>query len=164
MADILSATVRTVLSWDRAESLALGQVRDKVDRIRSGSLGDGNGIGQADQVFHDRRTLPAMTGETLDLLAMTSQAVGITVPMTFNTVRLIQIENLSTTDWCGLNVGGDSANPGAHYAIRVGSRSLVTLDNRREGWGIDNSNRQLVIANPNNESVTYDIILIGAEQ
>lgn len=163
MPDILSASVRTVLSWDRAESLALGQVQDKVDRIRSGSLDDGNGIGQADQVFHDRRTLPAMTGETLDLLAMTTQAVGVTVPMVFSRVRLLQIENLSTSDWCGLNVGADIANPATHYAMRVGSRSLVTLDNRREGWGIDDGNRELVIANPNNEAVTYEIILIGAE-
>lgn len=70
-----------------SSSLDLSTVKDWLERTYSIQFDNGTGAGQANNIWHDKRTLTTGTNENLDLAGGVTNALGQTT--TFTKIRLI---------------------------------------------------------------------------
>lgn len=164
----LSSILSVSVSADQtsAGDLATGSVPLAVRKALV--LADGTGDGQADLVFHDRRTLAASATEDLDLAGALTDAFGNT--LTFARVKGLYVaaadanpENVEVggagtngfatpfgdpTDVVIVRPGGFfavGASDATAYAVTAGTGDLLTVTNGGSGG-----------------SVTYDVVVVGA--
>lgn len=168
MASQVSQLVLKVLAT-LTNALDLSTPTDALSKDYSINLGDGNGANQANQVFHDSRTLAASASEELDLAGGLTNGLGATVTFTKIKALLIRASSGNTND---VLVGGAAANgfiapfgdatdvikvkPGgtlflaapdaAGYAVTAATGDLLKVANSAAGSG-----------------VTYEIVLIGVQ-
>jgi hypothetical protein len=161
LTDALTGTIRTSLSWTRLDTQEVGAITNRKVANSTYAITDGDGPGQADLVFADARTIPANTVESFDLLSLTQQALGVTVPFTFRQLRAIRVVNTSTAAGRRLLVGVDPGRPTAVYAAEVGPGSEWFSVNQTDSWRVTEANSVIRIANPNAASVTYELYLFG---
>jgi hypothetical protein len=161
LTDALTGTIRTSLSWTRLDTQEVGTITNRKVASSTYAITDGDGPGQADLVFADARTIPANTVESFDLLSLTQQALGVTVPFTFRQLRAIRVVNASTAAGRRLLVGVDPGRPTAVYAAEVGPGSEWFSVNQTDSWRVTEANSVIRIANPNAASVTYELYLFG---
>lgn len=164
---VLEAThTATAASTDLAVSSGAQAV---VQKVISLAFGSGTGIGKADQMFSDRRTVAASSSEDLDLAGGVTDFTGSA--FTFAKVKLIMI----TADEGNTNnvlVGDSSSNP---WSALFGADGVTTLKPgfglcawanplTDSGWTVTNNSSDIVkVANSSSGSgVTYDIVIIGA--
>lgn len=161
LTDSLIGTVRTSLTWTRTDTQEVGSVTNRKTQTATYAITDGDGPGEADLVFADARTIPANSVETFDLLNLTQQALGVTVPFVFRQLRVIRIVNTSTTAGRRILVGVDPGRPTTVYAAEVGPGSEWFAINQTDAWTVTDDNSVLRIGNPNNATATYELYLIG---
>jgi hypothetical protein len=161
LTDTLVGTVRTSLTWTRTDTQEVGTITNRRTQTGTYAITDGDGPGEADLVFADTRTIPANSIEEFDLLNLTQQALGVTVPFTFRQLRVIRLVNESTTAGQRLLIGVDPGRPTAVYAAEVGPGSEWIAVNQTDAWEVVEANSIIRIANPNNASVSYSLYLIG---
>lgn len=138
--------------------------------LRAIATTDGTAAGQADRIFHDRRTLAASAAEDLDLAGVLLDVYGATI--TFARIKVLYIAadpgntnnvivgNAATNGfitWVGAATHTVTVRPGGAlllvaggadatgYAVTAGTGDLLHITNSGAGT-----------------SVTYDVVLIGA--
>lgn len=161
LTDTLVGTVRTSLTWTRTDTQEVGTIVNRRTQTGTYAITDGDGPGEADLVFADARSIPANSIESFDLLNLTQQALGVTVPFTFRQLRVIRLVNESTTAGQRILVGVDPGRPTAVYAAEVGPGSEWIAVNQTDAWEVTAANSVIRIANPNNAAVNYSLYLIG---
>lgn len=127
-------------------------------------LDNGTGANQADQVWHDTRTLTSGANETLDLNGVLVNAIGASV--TFTKIKVIFIRNKGTT---ALTVGGAATNTfaspfgAAAHTVKVqpGGMLLLVAPDVNGFAVVAGTGDLLQIANAAGASCDYDIVLIG---
>ena len=162
MADILSAAIKTSVSWTRAEDTALGLRKDKKLLSTAIAIDDGSASGQANKVFHDLRTIAANSVDAINLSSMTQQMFTTAVPSSMTVVRALRVLNKSTTVGAAINLGASATSPFSSYAVRIGSGSEAVISNWQEGWPVVSSDSILRVSNPNSTAATYEIVIIGS--
>ncbi len=167
MADTLSLDVQAKLSWVFLDDLDLSTIKDDSALEFKQSVLDGTGAGQADKMWHDRRTLSSATSETLDLSALTNTLFGSPITTNLAKVKCIFVKNRSTNTGDELAIGDAAANafvaPFANAAgglVEVGPNSPLLLANLVDGWSVG-SNVNLKIENTGTADITYDIVIVG---
>ncbi|MGH0031738.1 MAG: hypothetical protein ACQGVC_18270 [Myxococcota bacterium] len=149
--------------------LDLSDRNDDLDLSASIALATGTGAGQADQVFHDERTIAASGNEDLDLAGALSDPFGAT--LTFARIKAVLIvadtgntNNVVITEPASNGVGlfeagGDAIvlSPGGIFlwaagaadatgkAVTASTGDLLNISNSGAGTG-----------------VTYKVVIIGA--
>lgn len=161
LTDALTGQIRTSLSWSRADTQEVGSVTNRRTVNGTYTITDGDGPGEADLVFADARSIPANSIESFDLLNLTQQALGVTVPFTFRQLRAIRVVNTTTTAGRRLLVGVDPGRPTVVYAVEVGPGSEWFSVNQTDSWEVTEANSVIRIANPNGAAVTYELYLFG---
>lgn len=168
MASQVSQLILKILAT-LTSALDLSTPTDALTKDYSINLGDGNGANQANQVFHDQRTLAASASEELDLAGGLTNPLGQTVTFTKIKALLIRAAAGNTND---VLVGGAAANGfiapfgDATDVIKVkpgGTLLLVAPD--ADGYAVTAATGDLLkIANSAAGSgVTYDIVAIGVQ-
>lgn len=161
LTDTLVGTVRTSLTWTRTDTQEVGSITNRRTQAGTYNITDGDGPGEADLVFADARTIPAGQVEEFDLLNLSQQTLGVTVPFVFRQLRVIRVVNESTTAGRRLLVGVDPGRPTTVYAAEIGPGSEWIAVNQTDAWEVTAANSKIRIANPNATSVDYSLYLIG---
>ncbi len=130
------------------------------------SLAEGNGDNQAEAAWHlESQVLLDTNSTTLDLTALTRTILGDTLSVTFLTVKALMIVNQSTGTG-ELLIGGAGTNEwsepfGADGDLAtVPPDSTLLLTNRKQGWDVDSTNKNLKLAASGGD-VTFSIALVG---
>jgi hypothetical protein len=164
----MSASLSMAASVDLSKALDLTTARDGLAFRRAVQLNDGTGVGKADRVFHDRRTLAASATEDLDLAGVLLDAFGATI--TFARIKGLFISaaaantnnvvvGAATNAWATLlsATGTLTLRPGASvgamagpadtnaYAVTAGTADLLKVANSGAG-----------------STVSYDIVIVGS--
>ena len=137
---------------------------DRIDYAEQ--LLDGNGDNQAEAAWHEEsQTLSQGTSTTLDLSNLTRTVLGDAHAVTFLTVKALLIVNESTG--VGELIVGDAASNiwsapfgSATDEVVVPPDSPLLLANRKDGWVVDASNRNLKLT-ASGDDVTYSIAVLG---
>lgn len=161
LTDSLTGQIRTTLSWSRLDTQEVGAITNRQSVNGAYVIADGDGPGEADLVFADARTIPANTVESFDLLNLTQQTLGVTVPFVFRQLRAIRVANTTTTSGRRLLVGVDPGRPTVVYAAEVGPGSEWLSVNQQDAWEVTEANSVIRICNPNAAAVTYELYLVG---
>lgn len=164
VADNLTATVRTVMIWNRVNELEVGQVASAKTLLHTYPIADGIEAGEADLVFADTRTIPANTVDTLDLSNLEQTTFGVAVPFDFKQIRFFRVRNLATTSGQRLLVGASAGAPASVYAADVGPGADWFAMNYNDAWQVTAGNKEFRISNPNAAAVTYELYIIGTDQ
>lgn len=165
----LTSKLALSVSADLTKTLDLADGRVPLAKIYQAVLSSGTGVGQADLVFHDQRTLSASATENLDLSGVLADAFGTT--LAFAKVKAI-IFVAASTNTNNVLIGGDVTNtffpmfgaeadslilrPGATFALFCGAGDSA-------GYAVTAATADLLkVANSaGGTSVVYDVIIIG---
>ena len=163
----LTATLKVQISSTATKALDLTTSRDVLDINVTTTLSNGTGANQANQHWHDQRSLAAAASEELDLAGGLTDVFGDTV--TFTRIKAMYIKNNGTAS--SLRVGGATATQFYPFVvdssdillIKPGGRVYIEapdVNGMSVGAGTADT---LKIAHGNEDSValTYDIVLIG---
>lgn len=161
-ADTLTALVRLLVSGTYTRDLDLADPKDILSKTIEQAFATGTGDDQADQMFHDIRTLGDAATEDLDLYGGLTNAFGVT--LNFLKIKAMIIRNLSTTQT--ISVGGAAATQFSNWVANVSDivvlppESWLCLVNPA-GYAVTSALDLLKIANSAGASANYEIILIG---
>lgn len=164
----MTSTLSIAASVDLSKALDLTTPQDQLVFRRSAQLADGVAAGQADIVFHDRRTVAGSGSEDLDLAGGLTDALGD--PVTFarvkglfisaaaaNTTNVV-VGNAVSNGWATLlNAAGTlTLRPGAAVGAFAGVADAT-------GWAVTAGTGDLLhIANGGASPATYDVVIVGA--
>lgn len=167
MALISSISVSANADLQAALDLAIADVPLVVRTATQ--LASGVGAGQADKVFHDRRTLAASGSEDLDLAGVLLDAFGAVI--TFARIKGLYI-TASASNTNNVVIGAAVSNP---WSTLLSATGTITL---RPGafiglgtgvadavcYGVTPATGDLlhVVNSGAGTSVTYDVVIIGA--
>lgn len=165
----LSSKIVAAVNATQTSTLDLATASANVAKRYSVELATGTGVGQADVIFHDQRTLAASANEDLDLAGSLSGALGGTVTFVKVKAVLIAAASGNTNE---VIVGAAATNAfatmfgAATHTVRVrpgGMFLLSTGSGDLAGYGVTAATGDLLrVANGGGgTSVTYDIIVIG---
>lgn len=165
----MSSSLSMAATVSQTKALDLTTTSDPLMFRQAVNLTSGTAAGQADKVFHDRRTLAASATEDLDLAGVLLDAFGAAITFVrvkglFITAAAANVNNvvvgnatsngwatlLSATGTVTLRPGTSlgvmaGAADGTAYAVTAGTGDLLKVANSGAGT-----------------SVTYDIIVVGA--
>lgn len=164
VSDDLTATVRTVMIWNRTNALEVGAVTSSKSAIHQYQIADGSEAGQADLVYSQTRTIPANSVEAIDLSDLEQTSFGVDVPYQFKQLRFFRVRNLATVSGRRLLVGASAGAPTSVYAADVGPGSDWFTINYTDAWQVTADNKVFRIANPNAAAITYELYIIGTDQ
>ena len=163
----LTSSLTVKVLPDLVGTLDLANAKNDLDYQKSVTLATGTGLGQADQIFHDQRTLAASATENLDLAGVLTDPLGTT--LTFARIKALMVFALAantnnveltrpaTNGALIFIAAGDgiSIEPGACFAwatptaagvvVTAATADLITLTN-----------------SAGSTAVTYDVVIIGA--
>jgi len=153
--------IRAALGWAWSEGAT---DNDRLDYAKQ--LLDGNGDGQAEAVWHQEdQVLLDGTATTLDLTCLTRTVLGDLHSVTFLRIKALLIVSLEDSQG-DLLVGDAMEDEWAEPFGADGDQVLVPADsplllaNRRAGWAVDASNRNLKLAASGGD-VNYSIAVVG---
>lgn len=148
-----------------ASGLDLSTVRDRLTKRYGISLQHGTGDGQANQIWHDQRSIAASANEDLDVAGGLTNALGAV--LTFTKIKAIiikaadaNVNNVVVTRPASTGVPLFAA---ASDAVAVQPGGLLALVLPKTGIAVVGGSSDLInIANSTSGSaVLYDIIIIG---
>jgi hypothetical protein len=165
----LSNTIMSVSAAAQlSNTLDLTSASSTLQYRKAITLANGTGLGQADKVFSDTRTLTASSAEDLDLAGVLVDALGST--LTFARVKGLVIEAASTNT-NNVIVGGAASNgfiswvgAAAHtVTVRPGG-VLALFASDATAYAVTAATADLLhIANSGaGTSVTYNVVIIGS--
>lgn len=165
----MSSALSLAATVTQTKALDLTTTTDPLQFRRAVSLTDGTAAGQANKVFHDRRTLAASATEDLDLSGVLLDAYGAAI--TFARVKGLFISaaagntnnvivgNATSNGWATLlsATGTVTLRPGASFAAIAGVADGT-------GYAVTAGTGDLLkVANSaGSTSVEYDIVIVGA--
>lgn len=168
MTATLSVDVRASIHWLHQDALGLSVVADRGEVRFAEGLAHGLGDDQADELWHDERTLAGSDSETLDLSSLPRGWFGGGTAVALATVKALLIVNRGSQVDAELLVGGAASAAwsaplgGSGERVRVGPASSLLLSNKTQGWPVTSSTAdKLKIANAGSEPVTYQIVIVG---
>ena len=150
-------------------ALDLSTPTDELARDYTINLGDGNGANQANQVFHDQRTLAASATEELDLAGVLANPLGQTITFTKIKALLIRAAATNVND---VLIGGAASNAfaspfgDATDVVKVrpgGTLLLVAPDSNGYAVTAGTGDKLKVANSAAGSGVTYDVVLIGVQ-
>lgn len=165
----MQTTLSLAATVAQSRALDLTTTSDPLMFRQAVNLTSGSGAGQADKVFHDRRTLAASATEDLDLAGVLLDAFGAAITFVrvkglFITAAAANVNNvvvgaaasnawstlLNATGTLTLRPGGSfgaiaGAADGTAWAVTAGTGDLLKVANSGAGT-----------------SVTYDVIVVGS--
>lgn len=165
MATALTQDIRVKFGCVYTNALDLTTTDDSLAKQYKWTTTNGTGTDQADQLWHDTRTLAAGATDNLDLAGGVTNAFGTT--MTFAKVKGVFIKNNSTTSGEYFTVGNATAPVQLWFGATTGTELLqhdaCTLHvNNKSGWTVTAATGDtLKIVNSGTASNTYDIIIWG---
>ena len=161
----LNTTVKLSLQATLRKSLDLTTAQDPLNFTQTVTLTSGTGADQADQSWHDRRTLASAASEELDLSGALADAFGDTLALA--RVKALYVKNLSDDDT--LLIGGAAAgalglfsDTTDRFQLRPGGIFLFTAP---DAVGIpvgSNDKLKLEHSGDTTTSLDYEIVIIGA--
>jgi hypothetical protein len=162
MADTLNALIRLAITATHIKDLDLADPRDTLALTLEQAFTPGNGSGQADRIFHDKRTLADAATEDIDLYGGLTDAFGVTI--NFAKVKALIIKNLSTTQT--LSIGGATATQLSNWVANVNDIVVVPAGGflclvNPAGYAVTSILDLLKIANSAGAVCDYDIVIIG---
>lgn len=137
-----------------------------VDQTFDFTLADGTGIGAADRIFSDTRTVAASANDDIDLAGVLTDAFG--AALTFVKVKGVYVRS-ATANTQAFTVGAAAANglttlfAATAVTLRPGGALLVTSGpTDTTAHAVTAGTGDLLrIANGAGASITYDIVIIG---
>lgn len=164
----LTSQVNVTVSAEQRSLLDLATAIVPLSLLRAYATLDGTGLGQADRIFHDRRTLGASATEDLDLAGILTDPFGAVITFARIKAMLIAADPANTNN---VIVGGAATNgfitwvgAATHtVTVRPGGLLLVAAADAT-AYAVTAATADLLhIANSGaGTSVTYDVVLIGA--
>lgn len=165
----LTSRISFELTSTLTSVLDLGSATAPLSYPRQITLANGTAAGQADKLWHDRRTLAASTTEDLDLTGTLTDAFGATITVARIKGLLISASAANSNNvvvgaaagnaWAALlnATGTITLRPGASLLVAAGQADAVT-------YTVTAGTADLLkVANSGaGSSVTYDIAFIGA--
>jgi hypothetical protein len=155
------AEIQTSLGWNWNEGAVDNQRFEYAKQFPQG-----NGADQAEAVWHaEDQVLLSGASVTLDLTALQRVILGDTNTVAFLTVKAIWIVNKNTSGG-HLLVGGAATDQWSEpfgadgHQIRVPLDSPLLLCNRKSGWPVDQTNRNLKLAAVDGNA-TYSLAILG---
>lgn len=163
----LTTNISVRLAATMTAALDLSTPVDALERLITQDMASGVGSGQADLMWHDRRTLDASANEDLDMAGVLTTGLGTTLALA--RVKLVWIYaaagNTNTvvvtrpasngvpifaaaSDAIPVRPGGQllvTAPDATGYAVTAGTGDLINIGNGGSGT-----------------TVTYDVVIIGA--
>lgn len=163
-ADTLTSKASVAVQAVFAKSNALSNPKDVLSKTVQKEFANGTSSGQCDLIFRDQRTLTTGNSEDLDLAGGLTDPFGTT--LTFVKVKVIIIENLSTTQT--LTVGGAAANQfinwvgAANDVINIPPGGFFAISAPAAGFAVTADTGDLLkILNSAGASCTYNIVILG---
>lgn len=162
----LTSTITIQALSTLSSALDLASATVPLSYTKTYSLTSGTGANQANQIFHDQRTLSASANEDLDLAGSLTNALGATITLTKLKAIIIvasssNTNNVEVTRPASNGVpmflaasDGVSLTPGASFCMVWPDANGIT---------VTASTGDLIhVANSSGStSVTYDVIVIG---
>jgi hypothetical protein len=163
----LTTKLTASLAATLTDVLDLSTVSDPVSYSTRYDLTSGTGAGQADMMWHDRRTLTASATEDLDLAGVLTNAFGDT--QTFARVKAV-IVAAASGNTNNVNVTRPASNgvplflaAGDGIPVRPGGMFLWVASDATAVAVTAGTGDLLTFTNSaGSTSVTYDVIIIGA--
>lgn len=149
-----------------SDSLDLSTVRDDLSKSYSLDLANGSGAGQANQVFHDTRTVASGATDSLDLAGVLQNAIRQSVVFTAIKLVIVKAAAGNTTI---LSVTRPAANgvpifAAASDACPVGPNGVFVWCSPGAGVAVTAATGDLLdIVNAAGASATYDVIVVGVQ-
>lgn len=162
VSDLFSGIITTKLQWQRIDAQEVGSVTNRKTAQTIYNLGDGTGVGLANLVYADTRTIAANGIDSINCFALTQQTLDVPVPFSFSQLRVVRIANEASAAGRYLYVGASPTDPFNVFAHAVGPASEMLAINQTDAWAVDATNATFYIANPNATPVTYSITLMGS--
>ncbi len=163
-ADTLTSRAAVAVTAVFAKSNALSSPKDVLNKSIQKEFANGTASGQANRIFRDQRTLADGTNESLDLAGVLTDPFGTV--LTFVKVKVILIENLSTTQT--LTVGGAASNQFINWVgtatdtIKIPPGGFFAIAAPVAGFAVTAATGDLLkVANSAGASCIYNIIIIG---
>lgn len=161
-----SITLGTSLAYTPATIPDLSSPADRLALAIELAFTDGSGAGQANRLWHDRRTLAQSTNDDIDLTGVLADVYGTTI--TLARVKALIIQHVSGTN--ALTIGGSPTNPWISWLAASGdgvvlrpSGLLVLATNEATGYTVTASSADVLrVANGAGTSVDYKITILGA--
>lgn len=164
----MTSTLSIAASVELSKALDLSSAHDQMVFRRSVQLADGAAAGQADVVFHDRRTLAASAAEDIDLSGALVDALGDAVAFVRVKGLFISAAAANTTT---VVVGAAGANGWATFLNTTGTLTLrpgacvgaFAGPADATGYVVTPATGDLLhVANGGANEVIYDVVVIGA--
>lgn len=164
---MLSASIVAQISFRQSGAADFGPQRFDASVRRAIDLASGTGVGQADIVFADQRTVASATNDDLDLAGVLADAFGAAITAV-EVVAILLINRSADTDavanTTSLTLGG-ATNPVAGLsAPAIGPGGLVLLADPDAGGLVTVTAATgdiLRVANGSGAAATYQIVILG---
>lgn len=163
-ADTLTSRVSLAVQAVFAKAGALSTPKDVLSKSITKEFTSGTGSGQANLVFRDQRTLTTGASESLDLYGVLTDPFA--VALNFATVKVIIIENLSTTQT--LTVGGAATAQFINWVgtatdtIKIPPGGFFAIAAPAAGFAVTQTTGDLLkVLNSAGASCIYNIVIIG---
>lgn len=164
----LATTAKVTVDAAHTSALDLATVSDPLDFVKTIKLANGTGADQADQLYHDQRTVSASSNEDLDLAGGLSDAFGST--LTFARVKLLAVyaatgntNNVIVTQPASNGVPGLFDAAGDGVVVRPGGLFLWIAPDATAAVVTASTGDLINVENSSSgTSVTYDLVIIGA--
>jgi len=173
MATALEAQLYANLIWTFTNAQDLTTPQDKGSlALTLGNLTNGVGANQANTIWHDTRTLLTTASESLDLYDIGGATTPLGTAIANAAIKFLYIRNKSSTSADVLTIGGEGTGAAWNTLFNGSDDNKITLrgggylilaDPSATGYAVaDSTNHLLKIENPGGNSVSYDIVVIGA--
>jgi hypothetical protein len=163
-ADTLTSKASVAVQSVFAKSNALSNPKDVLSKTIQKEFANGTSAGQCNLVFRDQRTLTTGATEDLDLAGVLTDPFGTV--LTFAKVKVILIENLSTTQT--LTVGGAAANQFVNWVADATDKVIIppggffAISAPSAGYAVTADTGDLFkVANSAGASCIYNIVILG---
>lgn len=163
----LTTSLRLALTATLKRAADLSQPIDPLRMSLNADLADGSDEYEADQLWHDTRTLAAEAEEVLDLAGVLTNNVGETVD--FAAIKVLLISTIGKGNADAVHIGPGASNgwlgPWADASDRlaIAPESYALLVNAGEGWAVTaGTGDALALSNAEGAAaVSFDLVLIG---
>lgn len=166
MAQTLTTYLTTLLEWEATDDQGLSVFTDKNSLSHIGALTTGTGLNQANEIWHDERTLLGPGQDQIILGSLSRTVFGKLQTFGISPIKLLVIINRNTT--VGDTLVIETTVPFAWTApwntttgtIEIRPGGVFVMSNPSDEWTVGTS-EVLMIENLSSNSVQYDIAIAG---
>ena len=166
MASSLAVTLNMILSSVHTNAFDLSTPSENLRLDLTDTLANGTSADQANEMWHDRRSLAATT-ESIDLAGSLTNIFGET--LTFTSIVALIIHNRNTTVGHTLTIGGAAANAFTLFADTSDKYVLgpngvfMVWEPSAAGKTVTAATGDILKMDAGANTISYDIIVIGRD-